>query len=169
LHLFRCIVFDMDALDLIVLGRQLARIGETVLRGGPSPAMPTSAGLVLADVLAHPGTSVGEITSRTSMPQSQVSQTVAQLRSQGIVESFPDPGDRRRTLLRVSDQHARSVRRAGGVSADAALAGALGDSSAEEAADLIVVLEDLAEWLRPAPPGPVLRQLSRAGEAREPA
>jgi DNA-binding MarR family transcriptional regulator len=36
------------------------------------------------------------------MPQSHVSETVARLRKQGTVGSFPDPADRRRTLVRVS-------------------------------------------------------------------
>ena len=79
LHLIRCILSDVMAFDLIVLGRQLARIGETVMRGQAPPAQPTIAGMVLADVFAHPGSSISEITARTGMPQSHVSETVARL------------------------------------------------------------------------------------------
>jgi DNA-binding MarR family transcriptional regulator len=157
----------VQAFDLIVLGRQLAKIGESVMRGGPSPGPPGSTGLVLADVFGHPGTSVSEITARTGMPQSQVSETVALLRRQGMVESFADPADGRRTLARISEQHTRNVRRAATVSADDALASALAGSSAEEIADLIVVLEDLSGLLRPSEPGPVRRQLARKPARRQ--
>ena len=150
------------AFDLIVLGRQLSRIGETVMRGQAPPAQPTSAGLVLADVFAHPGSSISEITARTGMPQSNVSEAVARLREQGTVESFPDPADRRRTLVRVSAQHPRNVMRAALVPADAALAAALGDLSPGEAAGIIQTLETLADRLRPDKPGPILDQLNRA-------
>jgi DNA-binding MarR family transcriptional regulator len=152
----------VNAFDLIVLGRQLSRIGEAVMRGQAPPAQPTSVGLVLADVFAHPGSAISEITARTGMPQSNVSEAVARLREQGTVDSFPDPADRRRTLVRVSDQHPRNVMRAGMVTADAALADALGDLSPDEAAVIINTLETLADRLRPDKPGPILDQLNRA-------
>lgn len=151
----------MMAFDLIVLGRQLARIGETVMRGQAPPAQPTIAGMVLADVFAHPGSSISEITARTGMPQSHVSETVARLREQGTVESFPDPADRRRTLVRVSARHPGSVMRAALVPVDAELTAALGDIGSDEAADTIKTLEALAARLRPVKPGPVLDQLNR--------
>ncbi len=150
------------AFDLIVLGRQLTRIGETVMRGQAPPAQPTVAGMVLADVFAHPGSSISEITARTGMPQSHVSETVARLREQGTVESFPDPDDRRRTLVRVSAQHPKDVMRAALVPADAALTAALGDVTPDQAADIIGTLEALAARLRPGQPGPILDQLNRA-------
>jgi hypothetical protein len=89
------------------------------MRGQALTAQPTIAGLVLADVFAHPGSSISEITARTGMPQSHVSETVARLREQGTVESFPDPADRRRTRQRAApeERHARRTgpgrRRAG--------------------------------------------------------
>ena len=150
------------AFDLIVLGRQLTRIGETVMRGQAPPAQPTVAGMVLADVFAHPGSSISEITARTGMPQSHVSETVARLREQGTVESLPDPADRRRTLVRVSAQHPGNVMRAALVPVDAELAAALGEVSPHEAADIIKTLQALAARLRPGKPGPILGQLNRA-------
>src|SRR5580693_7809367 len=135
-HRGRCIVSDMNALDLIVLGRQLTKIGEEVLRGSGDPAgqdagehgerpvqasgrprqasgrpgqapghprqapfLPTGPSLVLRDVFAHPGSSITDITARTGLPQSYVSESVARLRSQGILETSADPADRRRTLV----------------------------------------------------------------------
>src|SRR4029077_5693015 len=107
-HRRRCIVNDMNALDLIVLGRQLTKIGEEVLRGSGDPAGQDAGGhgerparatgrprqapsrltrrtLVVRDVFAHPGSSITDITARTGLPQSYVSESVARLRSQGIL------------------------------------------------------------------------------------
>jgi DNA-binding MarR family transcriptional regulator len=151
------------AFDLIVLGRQLSKIGESVMRGsGTKPPMPTSAGLVLRDVLAHPDSSISDITARTAMPQSHVSETVAQLVEQGLVESARDPADKRRTIVRVAASHPRHVARAAMVSVDAALIDALDSMSPDAAGDVIATLEDLAARLRPTKPGPILDQLNRA-------
>jgi DNA-binding MarR family transcriptional regulator len=112
------------------------------------------------------GSSISEITARAGMPQSHVSETVARLREQGTVESFPDPADRRRTLVRVSAQHPKNVMRAALVPVDAALAAALSELSPDEAADIIKTLEALAARLRPDKPGPILDQLNRASDER---
>jgi DNA-binding MarR family transcriptional regulator len=167
----------MNALDLIMLGRQLTRIGEDVLRGAadpagkggggrggqPAPFMPTGPSLVLRDVFAHPGSSITDITARTGLPQSYVSESVARLRGQGILETSADPGDGRRTLVRVSAQHPRTVAAKGSASVDAALAAALGQPEDEPGvAQIIATLAALAERLRPEPPGPIRRQLDQA-------
>lgn len=183
----------MNALDLIMLGRQLTKIGEDVLRrpgdasgpgdtgrrdttgrggragaraggtsgSGSGPVMPNGPSLVLRDVFAHPGSSISDITGRTGLPQSYVSESVARLRDQGIVETAADPADGRRTLVRVSAGHPRTVAAKGMASADAALAEALGEPEGG-AAEIIGTLERLATRLRPASPGPIRRQLDQA-------
>jgi DNA-binding MarR family transcriptional regulator len=171
----------MNALDLIVLGRQLTKIGEEVLRGSPGSAgkgvdgrgeqaeayMPTGASLVLRDVFVHPDSSITDITARTGLPQSYVSESVARLRGQGILETSPDPGDGRRTLVRVSAQHPRTVAAKGAASVDGALAAALGEAeNGPGVAEIIATLAALAERLRPESPGPIRRQLDQA--RREP-
>jgi DNA-binding MarR family transcriptional regulator len=150
------------AFDLIVLGRQLAKIGESVMREGVAPPTPTSVGLVLADVLAHPGSSISDITARTAMPQSHVSETVARLVEQGLVESAPDVADKRRTIVCAVKSHPRNVARAAMVPADDALIDAFGDVSPHTARELITAIENLASHLRPATPGPILDQLNHA-------
>jgi hypothetical protein len=174
----------MNALDLIMLGRQLTKIGEEVLRdpadsagkdagghgeqpagkdaGGhgeqPAPFMPTGPSLVLRDVFAHPGSSITDITARTGLPQSYVSESVARLRGQGILETSADP---------VSAQHPRTVAAKGSASVDGALAAALGEpEDGPGVAEIITALAALAERLRPGSPGPIRRQLDRA--VREP-
>src|SRR5580658_5342493 len=189
----RCIVSDMNALDLIVLGRQLTKIGEEVLRGSGDPAgqdagghgerpvqasgrprqasgrprrapfLPTGPSLVLRDVFAHPGSSITDITARTGLPQSYVSESVARLRSQGILETSADPADGRRTLVRVSAGHPRTVAAKGSAPVDGALAAALGEPDGGPAvAEIVATLSALAERLRPESPGPIQRQLDQA-------
>lgn len=153
----------MDALDLIMLGRRLARIGKAVLRESAAETMPTGQGLVLRNVLANPGSSISEITVRTGLPQSYVSQTVARFRDRGLLETSPDVCDGRRTLVRVSREHLRDVAERGQAQADSALAEALGDpGTGPTAAELIVVLTEIAARLRPDQPGPIMRSLTIA-------
>ena len=146
----------MEALDVILLGRQLMKIGEDVMRGSPGVPLPTGQSLVLRDVFANPGSSITEITTRTALPQSYVSESVARLREQGILETSADQADGRRTLVHLGEKHARDVARKGAVSVDAALTERLGGT------DAISVLEAIAEKLRPDEPGPVLQQLDAA-------
>jgi DNA-binding MarR family transcriptional regulator len=155
----------MDALELIMLGRQLTKIGEAAMRGGQAPPLPAGHALVLRDVLAHPGTSVTDVTTRTGLAQSIVSKAIARFQDQGIVEVEADPADGRRTLARVGASHLGDVRRKGALPADAELAAALGDADPATVAEIVSVLATLAARLRPARTGPVARQL-RDGEQR---
>jgi DNA-binding MarR family transcriptional regulator len=159
----------VEALELIMLGRQLTKIGEEAMRGGQAPPLPAGHALVLRDVLAHPGSSVTDITTRTGLAQSIVSKAIARFQDQGIVETDADPADGRRTLARVSAGHLSDVRRKGAVPADAVLAAALGEADPAAAAEIISWLETLAARLRPASPGPVGRQLrgQRPAESEE--
>jgi DNA-binding MarR family transcriptional regulator len=152
----------VNALDLIMLGRQLTKIGEEVMRGSAGSSMPTGPSLVLRDVFAHPDSSITDVTARTGLPQSYVSESVARLRDQGIVETSADPADGRRTLVRITAQHPRTVAAKGSASVDGALAAALGDAA--DAGRVISMLSELAERLRPGSPDPIRRQLDQARE-----
>jgi DNA-binding MarR family transcriptional regulator len=167
----------VDALDLIMLGRQLSRIGTAVLQGRPldepagQPTGPAGAGpgrmaagaqLVLRDVLAHPGSSIRDITTRTGLPQSYVSQTVARLGAAGMTQTSSDPADGRRTLVRVSGAHLERVARQSARGADAVLLAALGDIDDAQAREVLRVLADLAGRLRSRPPGPLLDRIQEA-------
>lgn len=149
----------MDALELVLLGRQLTKIGEEAMRGGQAPPLSAGHALVLRDVLAHPASSVTDITVRTGLAQSIVSKAIARFQHQGIVEVEADAADGRRTLASVSAAHLVDVRRKGAVPADAALAAALGETGPAEVADMVRVLQALAARLRQAQPGPVIREL----------
>lgn len=162
MHRRRCIVIDVDALELIVLGRRLAKIGERVMRGSGERTLPTGVGLVLEDVFAHPDSSVGEIKARTGLPQSYVSEAIARLRDRKMIETTADRADARRTLARVHPDHPREVVRRGAVSIDGALADALGEPGAAAISTELEVLEAIAARLREASDGsgPIARQLA---------
>jgi DNA-binding MarR family transcriptional regulator len=153
---------DMESLELVQLGRRLVRIGEQVLRSaGDAPAPPLGPSMVLHDVFAHPGGSVTDITGRTGLPQSYVSESVARLRDQGLVVTEVDPADRRRTLVRTNPECLRRVARKGTASVDAALAEAFDESDPVKAEVLVNTLTEMARRLLPARPGPIRRQLQQ--------
>jgi len=135
------------------------------MRGSRAPGMPTGPSLVLRDVFAHPDSSISDVTARTGLPQSYVSESVARLRDQGIVETSADPSDGRRTLVRVAPGHPRTVVAKGSASVDGVLADALGEPAGGDAiAQIIGTLSDIATRLTPADSGPVRRQLDQAGK-----
>jgi DNA-binding MarR family transcriptional regulator len=156
----------MEALELIQLGRRLVRIGEQVLRGsGEAYTPPLGPRMVLHDVFDHPRSSVTNITRRTGLPQSYVSESIARLRDQGFVVTEVDPADRRRTLVRTNPEHLRSVARKGTASVDTALAEAVGERDPANAEVLANTLTDLARRLLHTAPGPVRRQLQQEQSA----
>jgi DNA-binding MarR family transcriptional regulator len=150
---------DMTAGELIMLGRQLTRIGTEAMRGRASSELPAGQGMVAADVFAHPATSVGEIADRTGLRQSYVSESVARLRRQGVIETSIDPADGRRTLVRLAPGHPATVARAATVPVSQALARALGDPEPATVTQIVDLLASLARRLQPADPGPIPRSL----------
>jgi DNA-binding MarR family transcriptional regulator len=146
----------VDALDLILLGRQLTRIGEHALRGGTGAEMTNGRALVLRDVFANPDASVSAITARTGLPQSYVSESIAALRERGILDTAPDPQDRRRTLATVTAAHRRRVAKRALIPVDTTLANDIGRDRARIALPL---LARLAELLSEAEQGSVLTGL----------
>jgi DNA-binding MarR family transcriptional regulator len=152
----------MEALDLIVLGRQLARLGERAMRDDDpnddgvaalGATLPAGALIVMRDVLASPGSSITDITTRTGLPQSYVSESVNKLRVRGLVEITADPVDRRRTLVRLTAAHLDQVARHSARNADDVLRVALGEVDEASARKVIALLTDLAHRLRTESPG----------------
>ena len=156
IYSYRCIVGDMDALELIQLGRELTKIGEEALRGSKTASLPNGPSLVLRDVFANRDSAISEIANRTALPQSYVSESVANLKKRGLLETRVDAQDKRRTLVRVSSQHRRTVARKAATPIDAALARALGARDAADHEAVAESLESLYRRLRPALPGPIV-------------
>ena len=136
----------MNSRRLYLLGRRLMEISRAAASDPDDPEVPLGETVVLEDVLAHPDSSVGEITSRTGFAQSYVSTTVAKFRSSGVLETSTDPLDGRRTLVRMNE------RLLGGVFAERgarSVEGAVAEAVAgpEAARRAVEILEELARLL----------------------
>jgi DNA-binding MarR family transcriptional regulator len=138
----------MNALDLYLLGRRLMKLGEETMRGPGAPPVPTALRLIVGDLAENPESSIGEITERTGLPQSQVSQSVARLRQRGAVETASDPRDGRRTLVRLSPAVPERAARVGSREADEALGAAMGLTDPQEIAATVAALEEMLRRLR---------------------
>ncbi|MFJ9646281.1 MarR family winged helix-turn-helix transcriptional regulator [Streptomyces sp. NPDC004244] len=119
----------MNGVELFLLGRTLMKIGEQAMPRpeSGSPASTRSVLVVLGDLVAHPGTTVGEIAARTGLPQSQVSTAVARLEEAGSAETEPDPADRRRRLIRPTAKPSARVAEVRATTIDDALTAAMTD------------------------------------------
>jgi DNA-binding MarR family transcriptional regulator len=111
----------------------------------------------MRDVLANPGSSITDITTRTGLPQSYVSESVNKLRVKGYAEITADPADRRRTLVRLTARHLERVARHSARDADGVLRSALGDVDEAKAQKVIALLTDLAHRLRTEAPAHAAR------------
>lgn len=118
-------------------------------------AMPTDAGgvrtvlIVVADLREHEETSVGEIATRTGLPQSAVSAAVARLRETGAIVTAPDPRDRRRQIIRHAPEMSPRVAEVRAAPIGPALSAVLGAVDQAEVDDVVATLEDLARRLTP--------------------
>lgn len=165
----------MEALDLIILGKQLTRLGEQALRdanpsgnGASSTSLPTGTLIVIRDVLDHPGTSIIDIVARTGLPQSYASDCVSKLRIKGLAEISTDPADRRRTLVRLRTGEAEAVARGCAQPVDDLLRTAVGGRKGSDR--LITALVSLADRLRAArvDDGPAAASTAAPARARRP-
>ena len=137
----------MDALQLYVLGRQLVKIADASLGRAGADVPPRGQTLVLEDIVTNPGSAISEITARTGFPQSHVSTSVARFRDRGIVETYADPNDGRRTLVRATRAYMRTASRRATSSADEAVTAALEGASAATKRKVLAALELLADEL----------------------
>ncbi len=140
----------MNTGELFTLSRRLMKVAEDHLPMGPRAAN-TSTRLILIDVAANSGTSISEIVLRTGFPQSLVSSTVAKLKEIGVVDSQPDPVDRRRTLVTITPMAGERARTnpAAAAPVERTLADAMPGASAHEVSEVVAALELLARHLMP--------------------
>lgn len=95
--------------------------------------------------------SMGEVSSRLQVSDSTATGVVDRLVERGLVERVNDAEDRRKVLVRLSEQGQRHV--AGIRGAGAAAAAAVFDSlTAAQREALYVALEPVSDLLRPAEP-----------------
>jgi DNA-binding MarR family transcriptional regulator len=149
------------------MSRWLGKIAEETMRPPDFPVSAPGVRLILMDVFANPDSPIGEIASRTGLPQSYVSESVSRLREAGAMETRVDTADGRRTLVRVSESVPKTVARLGAVSVDGALIEAMGEVEAGEAEGLVQSLEAMAKHLRTTRggPGSQSNRLAAAGDS----
>lgn len=122
----------------------MMKLGEAAMPAAGFRRLPTSVQLVLVDIGDHPNTSISGVVSRTGLPQSAVSEAVAQLAKAGVLATHTDPADRRRTLVRVKAEVRKRKKRAPAEPIDGPLADALGAADSAAVADVVAMLTDLA-------------------------
>jgi DNA-binding MarR family transcriptional regulator len=137
---------DVNPMSLYLLGRKLMHIAEGAL---PKGRTVMSSRLIFVDVAYHQNSSISEITERTGFPQSLVSTSVAKLRELGLLESGPDPLDRRRTLVRTTPVMTEVRERVGSLEIDDLIAVELGTGDAKELAQVMAAIELLSRLLTP--------------------
>ena len=145
----------VNGVELFLLGRALMKIGEEALPPPPGgtgrhPGGDRTVLVVASDIADHPDTTASEIVARTALPQSQVSSAVARLREAGSIETAPDPGDRRRVLVRQAAEASARVAEVRAAGIDEALLGALGPDGAPRLTEVAQALDVLARNLRHA-------------------
>ena len=104
---------------------------------------------MLIDAVYHPNSSITEITERTGFTQSVVSDAVARLRKVGVLESEPDPADRRRTVVRATPALREVGRSAPEFPVDAMVAKAMAAEQQDHVGEALAALEVLARLLTP--------------------
>jgi DNA-binding MarR family transcriptional regulator len=141
----------VNAVEVYLLGRKLMKIAESAFTADPQPGggLPTSVRIVLVDISMHPGSSIGEITTRTGFPQSHVSASVTRLREEGVLETSVDSGDGRRTLVRLAAGFRERAGRRPPIPVDAALAASLPSADPKRLVQTIEALEAVAELVIP--------------------
>ncbi len=137
----------MNSLELFLLGRKLANLGENSMPADGLKKLPTAVKLVLFDVYEHPATTIGDICGRTGLLQSQVSISVARLRTLGVFQTETDPADRRRTLVRGNTDVARQGAQLAYEPIDKVIADAAASAEPGEVEELISMLDKIANRL----------------------
>lgn len=142
----------MNGVELFLLGRTLMKIAEEAMpTEGPGEYSTSvrSVMIVASDIFENPGSSVGQVATRTGLPQSQVSACVARLREAGSIETEPDPKDRRRVLIRQAGKVSDRVAVIRSTPINPALAAALGTDDPRQVEEVVAALEALAQRLSP--------------------
>jgi len=142
----------VNGVELFVLGRILMKIAEEAMPTEGLGEYSTSVRTVMivaSDIVENPGSSVGEIAARTSLPQSAVSGSVARLREAGSIVTEPDPRDRRRLLIRQAPEVSGRVAFVRSTTINAAVGTALGADDPQEVEEVVATLEALARRLSP--------------------
>jgi MarR family 2-MHQ and catechol resistance regulon transcriptional repressor len=140
--------------DLYQLGRRLTELAYQGM-GGSELDLTPSEFLVLRDLFMNGQSSISDTVSRTGLAQSKVSTSVAKFRDRGWVSTSPDPSDRRRTLVAITEVIKLQGDRRRARNAADALELVLVDADPAERRQLAGALERLHQLLVGDQPGQV--------------
>jgi DNA-binding MarR family transcriptional regulator len=135
----------MDGVRLHRLGKRLIDLSREVTTSAGDASLTPAEIAVIEDALKNPGSPVSEIKARTGFAQSHVSESVARLKERGLIETFADSADRRRTRVRLSEVARQAVLARAGRSADEVIARAIPDRGRAERVSAL--LDELADLL----------------------
>lgn len=137
----------MEGGQLHRLGKRLIELSRQVTGEPGDLTLTAGEAAVLEDVIAHPGSSVGEIGHRTGFVQSHVSVSTARLAARGLIITESDPADGRRTRLRVAEDVLHAIGRRAARRVDETLARAVADPATAQR--VTTLLDELARLLLP--------------------
>lgn len=143
MYCFQCIIFNVNLGRLHRIGRHLQELAIQAMRDPGDPDLSRAQRVIQGDVYLHPGTSVGEIATRTGFTQGHVSASLARLRELGRVSTETDPAERRRTLVQLTPLAAVGIRRRTTRGADELLAKLYDDVDETRLREIIGMLDDL--------------------------
>ncbi len=135
----------VDGGQLHRLGKRLIELSAAVTGEVGDLSLTPGERAVVEDVITHPDSSVNDIHLRTGFVQSHVSASVARLRMRGLIETARDPGDGRRTRVRVTQGAMRAISRRAGRRIDDAVHRAIPDR--RQAQRVGTLLDELAQLL----------------------
>src|SRR3569833_572042 len=141
IHLHRYNLYAMDGVRLHRLGKRLIDLSREVTTSAGDASLTPAEIAVIEDLLKNPGSPVSEIKARTGFAQRLVSESVARLKERGLAETSPDPADRRRTRVRLSEVARQAVLARAGRPADEVIAQAVPEP--ERVTALLTELADL--------------------------
>jgi DNA-binding MarR family transcriptional regulator len=141
----------MDAASLHFLGRKLVMLAERAIAAPEGVhAYPTAEMLVLRAVLERPGVTVTDLVAQLAIAQSRISQVVATLERDGLVQRFTDAGDRRRQRIEPAKQLKAELERRLSREVTDALEPLFVGVSAREKARILSALARLHDLIREA-------------------
>jgi DNA-binding MarR family transcriptional regulator len=118
-------------------------------RDGPRSQLPGASRAVLEHLALAGPLTVGEAAAHMDRAQSVISEIVAHLVRQGLLEREDDPADRRRTLIWLTAQGHQALRREREVLSVDMLARAMARLSPDQADELIAGLRTLTDLAAP--------------------
>jgi DNA-binding MarR family transcriptional regulator len=89
---------------LIRLARQLREIALKASQGGADFPLSIGELAIVENVARHPDSAITEIARSTGLAQSRVSRVVQDLSTEGVLQFWKDPRDRRQTLVRLDPE-----------------------------------------------------------------